>query len=91
MKTQRIKFEILKERLSLLYCNLIQHDFVLNMFSIGQICNENLHAFGNVMDDVTKHLDVCHGQAFDSIVSKLLLFDRGNDLHFRIQTNCGQI
>ena len=38
MKTQHIKFEILKERLSLFDCNLIQHDFVLNMFSIGQIC-----------------------------------------------------
>ena len=47
------------------------------MFSIGQICNEIFHAFGVVMDDVTKHLDVCHCQAFDSIVSKLLLFDRG--------------
>ena len=55
MKTQHIKFEILKERLSLLYCNLIRRDFVLKMFSIGQICNENLHAFGDFMDDVTKY------------------------------------
>ena len=36
-------------------------------------------------------INVCHGQAFDSIVSKLLLFDRNNDLHFRIQKKCGQI
>ena len=54
MKTQHIKFEILKERLSLYYCNLIQHNFVLDMFSIGQICEENFHPFGDVMDDVTK-------------------------------------
>ena len=52
MKTQKI--DILKERLSLFYCNLIQHNFVLNMFSIGQICKENFHQFGDIMDDVTK-------------------------------------
>ena len=56
-----IKFEILKERLSLFYCNLIQHNFVLDMFSIGQICEENFHLFGDVMDDVIKNLDACHG------------------------------
>ena len=48
MKTQHIKFDILKERLSLFYCNLIQHNFVLDMFSIGQICEENFHPFGDV-------------------------------------------
>ena len=37
MKTQHIKFEILNERLCLFYCNFIQHNFVHNMFSIGQI------------------------------------------------------
>ena len=48
MKTQHITFEILKERLSLVYCNLIQLNVVdaLNMFSIGQICKENVHPFG---------------------------------------------
>ena len=60
MKTQHIKIEILKERLRLLYCNLIQHNFVLNIFSSGQICKEIFHPFGDVMDDVTKSLDVCH-------------------------------
>ena len=61
------------------------------MFSLGHICKETVHPFGDVMDDVTKSLDVCHSKAFESIVSKLLRFDRVNDLHFRIQTNCGQI
>ena len=61
MKTQHIKFETLKERLSLFDCNLIQHNFVLNIFSIGQICKENFHPFGEVMDDVTKNLDDFQG------------------------------
>ena len=61
MKTQHIKFEILKERLSLLDCYLIQHNFVLNMCSIGQICKENFHPFGVVMDDITKDLDDFQG------------------------------
>ena len=91
MKTQHIKFVILKEGLSLFYCNFFQHNFVLNIFSICQICKENFDPFGDVMDDVTKNLDVCNGQAFDSMVSKLLRFDRMNDLHFRIQTTFGQI
>ena len=60
MKTQHIKFETLKERLLLFYCNFIQYYFVLNMFSIGQICKEKFHPFGDVMDDVTKSLDACH-------------------------------
>ena len=60
MQTQHIKFEILKRRLRLFYCNFIQHNFVLNMCSIGQICKDNFHAFGDVMDDVTKSLDACH-------------------------------
>ena len=60
MKTQHIKFEILQERLRLFYCNFIQHNFVPNMFSTGQICKENFHPFGGVMDDVTKSLDACH-------------------------------
>ena len=60
MKTQHIKIEILKERLRLFYCNFIQHNFVLNIFSIGQICKEIFYPFGDVMDDVTKSLDVCH-------------------------------
>ena len=47
--------------------------------------------FGDVRDDVTRSLDVCHMYACESIVSKLLRFDRVNDLHFRIQTNFGQI
>ena len=53
MKTQHIKFEILKEILSLFYCYLIQHNSVLNMLSTGQICKVNFHPFGDVMDDVT--------------------------------------
>ena len=61
------------------------------MFSIRHICKENFHPFGYVMDDVTKHFDVCHGLAYDSIVSKLLRFDKVNDLHFRIQTHFDQI
>ena len=61
MKTQHIEFEILKERLSLFYCNLIQHNFVLDMFSNDQICEENFHPFGDAMDDVTKNLDACYG------------------------------
>ena len=60
IKTQHIKYEILKERISLIYCNLTQHNSVLNMFSIGQIFTENVHLFGDVMDDVTKYLDVYH-------------------------------
>ena len=60
IKTQHIKIEILKERLRLFYCNFIQHNFILNMISIGQICKENFHPFGDVMDDVTKSLVVCH-------------------------------
>ena len=56
MKTQHIKFEILEERLRLFYCNFTQHNVVLNMFSIGQICKENFHPFCDVMDDVTKSL-----------------------------------
>ena len=91
MKTQHTKFDILKERLSLFYCNLIQHYFELNMFSIGRICKEKFHPFVDVMDDVIKILDVWQGSVFDSIVSNLLRFDRVNDLHFRIQTNFGHI
>ena len=87
MKTQHIKFEILKEKLILFYCNRIRRIFVLNMFSIGRIYTENFHSFGDVMDDVTKFWTF----AFDSIVSKPLAFDRANDLHFRIQTNFGHI
>lgn len=45
MKTQHMKFEILKERLSLFYCNLVHLNFVLNMFSPGQIWNEKFHPF----------------------------------------------
>ena len=60
MKTQHIKFKILKERLSLFYCNLIQQNGVLNMLSTGQLCKEKDHPFGDVIDDVTKGLDVCH-------------------------------
>ena len=60
MKTQHINFEILKERLSLFYCNLIQPYFVLNMLSIGQICKDNFHQFGGVRGDVTRCFDDWH-------------------------------
>ena len=52
MKMQHINFEILKARLSLFYCNHIQLNFVLNMFSTGKICKEIFHPFGVVMNDV---------------------------------------
>ena len=38
IKTQHIQFEILEEYLSLFYCDLIQLNFVLNMYLIGDIC-----------------------------------------------------
>lgn len=60
MKTQHIQFEILNERPNLFYFNLIQLNFVLNMFLIVRFCNENFHPFGDVMGDVTKSFDVCH-------------------------------
>ena len=60
MKTQHIRFEILNERLSLFYCNIIQLNFVLNMFLIGQVCKEIFASFGGVTDDVTRSLHVCH-------------------------------
>ena len=60
MKTQHIKFEILKDRLRLFHCNLKQPYFVLNIFSTGYVCKENFHPFGDVRDDVTRSLDVCH-------------------------------
>ena len=59
MKTHNINFEILKEGLSLFYCNLIHHNFVLNMLLTDPICKENVHPFDDVIDDVTKSLDVC--------------------------------
>ena len=58
MKTQHIKFEILKEGLSLFYCNLIQHNLVLNLLSTDQMRKENVHPFDDGTDDVTKSLDV---------------------------------
>ena len=53
MKQQHIKFEILKDGLSLFYCNLIHHNFVLNMLLTDPICKENVHPFDDVIDDVT--------------------------------------
>ena len=61
------------------------------MISIGQMCKKKFHPFGDVMDDVTKSLDVCHSKASESIVSNLLRFDRVNNLLFRIQINFDQI
>ena len=60
MKTQHIKFEILNERLSVFKCNLILLNFVLNVLVFGRIYDANFHPFGDVRDDVTKSLDVCH-------------------------------
>ena len=57
MKTQHIKFEILNERLTLFKCNLMQLNFIINMLVI----NANFYAFGDVKDDVSRSLDVCHG------------------------------
>ena len=91
MKTQHIKFEILKERLSLFYCNIIQHNFVLDMFSIGQICEENFHPFGDVMDDFTKMWMLGTGKLLIQLLQNFLRFDRLNDLHFRILTHFVQI
>ena len=65
VQTQFVPFKnatekTLKETLFSFYCNPIHHNFVLNMFSIGQICKETFYPFCGVMDDVTKSLDVCH-------------------------------
>ena len=76
MKTQHIKFEILKDRLSLFYWNLIKLSLVLNIVLSGQICQDNFHSFCDVSDDITRKLDVCHREACGSIVSILLRFDR---------------
>ena len=67
MKTLHIKFEILKERINVLYCNLIQHNCVLNMFSIGKICKEKIDPFGDVMDDVIKSLDAAAGKLLNPL------------------------
>ena len=61
MKTLHIKFEILKKRQSLFYCNIVQHNFELNMILIGQICKEFFYLFVDVRDDVTITFDVFHG------------------------------
>ena len=79
MKTQRIKCEILKDRLGLFYCNLIQLNFVLNMFSIVQICKESFRPYGDIRDDVTRRLDANNNLAYESFVSKLLRSDRVTD------------
>ena len=68
MKTQHIKFEILNERLSLFFCNIIQLNFVLNMFLIGQVCKETFALFGGVKDDVTRSFRVF---AIGKLVNKL--------------------
>ena len=60
MNTQHIKFEILNEILSVFKCNLVQLNFVLDVLVIGRICNANFHPFGDIRDDVTRSLDVCH-------------------------------
>ena len=60
MKTQHIKFEILNKGLSVFKCNLIKLNFVKNVLVIGRICDANFHPFGNVRDDVTRSLNVCH-------------------------------
>ena len=60
MKTQHIKFEILNDRLSVFKCNRIQLNFVQNILVICRICDVNFHPFGDVKDDITGTLDVCH-------------------------------
>ena len=60
MKTQHIKFEILNERLSVFKCNPIQLNCVQNILVIGRIYDINFRPFGDVRDDVTRSLDVCH-------------------------------
>ena len=60
MKTIHINFEILNERLSVLKCNLIQLNFVLNIRVIGRFCDANFYPFGDVTNDATRSLDVCH-------------------------------
>ena len=60
MKTHYIKFEILNERLSLFYCNIIHLSLALNMFMFNQICNANYHPFGDGRDAVTRSLYVCN-------------------------------
>ena len=55
MKTQHIKFEILKK--DCVYSIATLYNI---MFSTGQICKENFHPFSDVMDDITQSLDACH-------------------------------
>ena len=51
--------EILKERLNLLYWNLIQLNFILNMFSDGQSCKENSNFILLLMLGMTsQHVEV---------------------------------
>ena len=72
MKTQHMIFEIPSKRLSLLHYNLIHFNFALNIFLIVQFFKENVHPIGDVSDDVTRSLDVCHRQVCGSTVSKRL-------------------
>ena len=37
------------------------------MLSICQICKENFHPFGDVMDDLTRSWDVCLRLAFNQV------------------------
>ena len=57
------------------------------MFSVGQICKDNFHPFGDVMDKVTRSLNVCHIKACEPIVSKLLRYDKVNGLYTFQDTN----
>ena len=79
MKTQHIEFEILNERLSVFKCNLIQLNFVQYILVIGRISDANFRPYGDVRDDVTRSLDVCHRLAWKLIYSNLLQFGRVYD------------
>ena len=74
MKTQHIKFEILKERLILFYYNLIQHNFVLIMLSTDQICKENVHPLMMSLLTSLKVLMLATGKLLNQLFQNLCDF-----------------
>ena len=88
MKTQHIKCEILKERLSLFFCDLIQLNLYKICFRLVKFVEKIFIRI--VMSGMTSQ-EVCMFAA-GKLVNKLYqTFDRVFDLHFRIQTFFGQI
>ena len=69
MKRQHVKFGILRNRLGLLHCNLIQINFALTICLIGQFFDDNFYPFSGVSDDVPRSLNVSQRQASGSMVT----------------------